>query len=71
MSNKTTMMASCPADRIAVVEFNAAAHFAGITFKVPDEEDHASLARADRLKRHALGLADRAELQAIKGGKSC
>jgi hypothetical protein len=71
--NKCTalVMAQRPADMLAGVEFNAAAHFTGITFKVPDEEERASLARAHRLKRYALGVADRAELQAVKGGKSC
>lgn len=70
-SCKASVMARRTADMIAVIELNAAAHFTGITFKVPDEEERASLARAHRLKRYAQGVADRAELQAIKGGKSC
>ncbi len=68
---EASVMTQRPADMLAVVEFNAAAHFTGITFKVPDEEERASLARAHRLRRYATGLAARAELQAIKGGKSC
>ena len=70
-SCKASVMARRPDDMIAVVDINAAAHFTGITFKVPDEEERASLARANRLRRSATGLADRAELQAMKGGKSC
>ncbi|HZD92407.1 MAG TPA: hypothetical protein VE224_20120 [Pseudolabrys sp.] len=68
---KQIVLAKKPADMIAVLEFNAAAHFMGITFKIPDEEERASLARANRLKRYGMGLADRAELQVHKGGKAC
>jgi len=42
--------------------------FRGISFEIPSEEGRASIARANRLKRLALGI-DRPELRIIPGGK--
>jgi len=40
-----------PPGMIAVVEHNAAAHFTGITYRKPDEEEIAAVARANLILR--------------------
>lgn len=54
-----------PPNMIAAMELNAAAHFTGITYKKPDAEDIAALARANRILRSGLGKPDRAELSVV------
>lgn len=46
MSNKTTILCDCGCGR-------------SVTLRKIRSEERASLARANRLKRHALGLTDR------------
>lgn len=58
-----------PPGTIAVSAFNAAGSFMGVTYKVPSQDEHAALARAQRLERSTRGVGDRGELHAIRGGK--
>lgn len=57
-----------PPSMIAVIELNAAAHFTGITYKKPDAEDIAAIARANRILRSGQGSRSRAELSVKSGG---
>lgn len=57
-----------PEGKITVIRFNSAGSFTGISYEVPSEERRAAIARANRLKRLALGIA-RPELRIIPGGK--
>ena len=55
-----------PPGMIAVIEYNAAAHFTGITYRKADAEEIAAVARANRILRHGTGTTMKKTISIIK-----